>query len=125
MDCFIITESWFKKELSDNQYYIGGCDLLRLDREFTAPGAKTGGGGLVIYTATDVNVTHYEEANINNKDLELLYIQIKKGNYKTLNIISLYRPPDGNVDTFTKAITKLTMYICKKTGHRDFRDRRL
>ena len=115
IDCFVVTESWLKESLDDNQVAINNYNISRLDRDLTAPDAKTKGGGLLIYTATNVCVKHFPDCNISNRDIELMYIQINKGNYKTLNIISVYRPPDGKLEVFLEKLTALILKINGKT----------
>ena len=89
IDCFRITESWLKDKLKDNQIAINNYNFIRHDRDVDSGNTKSKGGGLFIYTASDVRPTQFSDTKLSNRDIELLSIQINKGNYKTLNIVSI------------------------------------
>ena len=86
---------------------IEGYNFCRLDRDLSLPGAKTCGGGVVTYIANDIAYIEKKDKNICNINMEVQYIILNKANCKTLHLFNIYRPPDGNIDTFFKMLTTL------------------
>ena len=93
---------------TDIMLSIEGKKCFRLDRSNgIVNGVKPAlGGGLVCYVdnklATDCAIL--ESVCTTSPDIELLTVQLDQPLHKIRYIYTIYRPPDGNVDTFYQNI---------------------
>lgn len=64
------------------------------------------GGGIAAYvhSSLKVDTLKYEELNQSDQDIEIFVVNINKKCSKAITVITLYRPPQGNV---TKCVEKL------------------
>lgn len=94
IDILCLNESWLNQSISNDQIRIDEYKVYRLDRT-----VKRKGGGLCtyIYGTHKVNAHKYDELNTSNSDLEMLILEIQQKCTKPRVIISVYRPPQGNV----------------------------
>ena len=64
------------------------------------------GGGVCTYIRNDIPHDAYSLSNLNRSDehIEVQIVVICKPNMKKIIFMNVYRPPDGNTDTFTDAL---------------------
>ena len=105
IDCFTLSKTWLRDKLPDSQYQVPGYNILRIDHDTTQPESNSKGGGLLMYIAEDIACSSPLDIGYNDKDLELQYTLISKGNFKQIHLLNLYRPPDGDIDTFMEYLT--------------------
>ena len=73
-----------------------GYNLVRQDRHVNSPRK---GGGLCVYLKNNLAYEIVgENATRVTKDYEVLGVVIKPPNMKKINILRVYRPPEGNVN---------------------------
>ena len=96
-----INETRLDSTISDNEVYLPGCELIRLDR-------NRNGGGVCCYVRSNLN---YRIRNdLMNDNLEFLTIEISKPRSKPLIISTRYKPPDSPVsvyDDFEELVAKI------------------
>lgn len=97
-DIVIFSESWLHPNVSDCLLHVEGYNCLRFDRQVeVAQGQIKKGGGICAYLKDTPSYEIHSSLNISNADLELFTFSIIRENQKRLNILSLYRPPTGNL----------------------------
>lgn len=88
-----ITESWLNPITPSSLVNISGYNLLRNDR------LRCRGGGTCLYIRNDLEHESPQKP-INDKNIEIQMVNIlgKEGGqeYKTISIVLVYRPPNGN-----------------------------
>ncbi|KAL9968992.1 hypothetical protein ACROYT_G021146, partial [Oculina patagonica] len=91
LDILVITETFFSSNTPEQLYNIPGFDLHRKDRQ-------TGkGGGIAIYTNTDLNIKH--RTDLEEPDLEVLWLEVFPfKSKKPLLMAGVYRPPSVKAD---------------------------
>ena len=111
LDVLCISETWLHKRIADEQIVCKGYNLIRLDRERN--NAAIRGGGLCIFIKEQYSFVECVEtcSNMSNSDIELQTIQIKLKFTRPIFIANLYRPPNGNVEVFSKALHTLLTHI--------------
>ena len=101
-DIIIITETWLKKLVPSSAIGIEGYNVIRQDRHCHE---SKKGGGICIYLRTDIVYEILDECTAVNDDFEILGSKIKIGNIKPMYLLSIYRPPKGNIESFFKFLT--------------------
>ena len=92
-----LTESHLKDRGNDHEIHIDGFSLIRSDRSVRE------GGGIVSYVKD--NLTISDEYNDSDSMNELLCIYINEIN---IALITLYRPPDSTMDSFTWSLRRIS-----------------
>ena len=63
---------------------------------------KVGGGGVFVLVKDDINSLEYTLKDLTDNDCEIVWAQIRLPGSKLLNIASIYRPPNSNLQTMIK-----------------------
>ena len=87
--------------------YIPGHQLLRIDRKWTnLRGQTKKGGGVCCYINNNLNFSYLElnDLNCSNQNCEMLHVIIEQPFIKKCILINIYRPPQGNIETFTESL---------------------
>lgn len=100
----VITESWLHSLVSDSLISKEGYYLYRLDRQtLTQHGTVKQGGGVCIYIRNCFAGS--------KPDYEMFHLRLSKGYHNKINLIDLYRPPDGNykacIDELERVCTEI------------------
>ena len=99
-----LNETRLVSSISDELLTIDGYDIIHADR-------NRNGGGVFIYIRCHVN---YEKLpDLIPTGLEAVCLEIKQANSRSFIISSIYRPPSGPVEIFSK-IEKLIDLVDNK-----------
>ena len=103
------SETWLHSQLPDTLFHLSkDYTLLRLDRAWNdnnnpnTPPKKGGGVCSFIRNNLDFSENTYSYLNRSTKDIEMQWISVLQKPNKTILIANCYRPPQGNIDSFTK-----------------------
>ena len=113
IDVLCLTETWLHNMYSDVMATIEGKKCFRWDRSNGVKNGveKTRGGGLMCYVddriASDCSIL--KPLCITSPDIELLAVKLAQASHKTRYILTIYRPPCGNVDTFFKTLENVLL----------------
>ena len=116
-----LSETWLKPNISDSLINILGYNLLRNDRQTQhLNGQNKRGGGIVVYCRNDLNLIQLTGPpfTISNEYIETIVTLFQEKMTKKCYIITLYRPPNGDVEDFCEQIDKL----CKSLPDRENSD---
>ena len=97
---YCITETWLKSNIHDSLLHKDGYNLFRLDRKtLNKKGFIKRGGGILIYTDISINVKAMDNADCIScdPDAEIYTLCINLPHTRPIYIITLYRPPEGDV----------------------------
>ena len=114
---FCITESWLKPNMDSFFLAIGGFKTFRNDRQITnRNGFLKRGGGILIYAHSDLDTRPLsdESLNFSDENIELLTTQIILPFTRPLYILTVYRPPTGNVEFFIEKIQQICDQLPKR-----------
>ena len=106
-DIFTISETWLNHLVEDKLVSIQGYSLVRADRKAKRPNGQVKvGGGLGIYTKTDLQIdsNKYINLNISTNHLELQWAIITRPHTKSILIGNVYRPPSSNLSEALKEL---------------------
>ena len=105
-DILCLNETKIDSTVATSEISIPGYKTFRQDR-------SCHGGGVLIYASE--HLTTKKQANISNKALEILWVEIKRKKAKSLYVCSLYRPPikGNNVELVEKYKTFLNSSFSK------------
>ena len=102
---FTISESWLGEAIPDKAVEIRGYNTARLDRSWRDEGRVNmqnpkKGGGLVCYVKEGIKYSEsiLKHLNTSCKDIEMQWLKISMDNVRPIVIVSVYRPPQGNID---------------------------
>ena len=95
-DILIFTETWLTKSILSSALHINGFNLVRQDRVNVS---KKSGAGIVCYINSEMDYT-VSNSSVVSSDYEILGIEVKPKNVRTLHVFGIYRPPDGKVENF-------------------------
>ncbi|XP_065658943.1 uncharacterized protein LOC136083470 [Hydra vulgaris] len=93
-----LTETWCTSADSslDNNFKIHGYNLISLGRK-----TKKRGGGLIIYVKENLRYFVRHDMSISDVNIEVLTIEILSNKTKNIVISCCYRPPTGEINTFS------------------------
>ena len=97
---YCLTETWLKPNISDSFLYKKDFNAFRLDRKvLNQNGFIKRGGGILIYTKSMLTVSPMQNnvCIVSNANAEFYTICIKLPHTRPIYIVTLYRPPDGDV----------------------------
>lgn len=103
VDILGICETFLDHEIPDELVKLDGFNFERRDRVGKA------GGGVITYLSETVN--YKRRRDLENSDIETIWLEILVPNSKSFLYCSAYRPPSANttwVDLFTTEINKAT-----------------
>ena len=107
---FCITGSWLKPNRDSSFLAIAGFKIFRNDRKITNQnGFLKRGGGILIYAHSDLDTRPLsdESLNFSDENIELLTTQIILPFTRPLYILTVYRPPAGNIEFFIEKIQQI------------------
>ena len=93
---------------------MNNMNVFRLDRSWTdGKGLLKKGGGVAVYvnarwstyTSIDINSTY------STPDIEALAISVKKPGRRHMWILTVYRPPNGNISEFLVKLNNMVTNI--------------
>ena len=114
---FCITESWLKPNMDSSFLVIAGFKIFRNDRKITNRNVfLKRGGGILIYAHSDLDTRPLsdESLNFSDENIELLTTQIILPFTRPLYILSVYRPPAGNIEFFIEKIQQICDQLPKR-----------
>ena len=98
-----INETWLDHTISDGEVHIEGYSLLRRDKVRHK-------GGVLVYI--DKSVEFVEMKELQNGDIESLWVKIKPHKSKAFLFCSCYRPPNAeNEKTFLEGFQNMLMSV--------------
>lgn len=97
IDILAINETKLNDNVSDNEVYLSGYEIIRRDR------TSNGGGGVCFYIRSGINYKIRSDLNI--PDLENLCIEINKPRSTPFLVNTWYRPPGSPVSIFSSLET--------------------
>ena len=99
-----ISETWLTKALPDNVISLSGFNIYRRDRNYFTPTTTQikKGGGICLYIRDTLNgtVKELKDMNVCNTYVECQWLQISFPNQLNIIIGNVYRPPQGNVESY-------------------------
>ncbi len=95
IDVLCLTETWLNDSVCDNEVFIDGYNLCRLDRIFDMEH-----GGILCYVKD--GIVFKERCDLHNDDIEALWIEITLPHTKPLLLGTVYRQPDSKADYLDK-----------------------
>ena len=103
-DVLCLTETWLHEHYSDDIVSMQGKKLYRWDRSNGRPNGvnKARGGGLACYLDDSLSSSSQllHPLCVTTPDIELLTVKIAQKSHKTRYMLTVYRPPDGDIDSF-------------------------
>ena len=104
-----ISETWLNEKLPSEFYKLtNNYTFLRNDRNWSDEGHLNikKGGGVALYVKNSLNYSDVDfiHLNTNNKNIESQWVSIKQPNSRTILIGNVYRPPQGNIETFIQVL---------------------
>lgn len=100
-DVIILTESWLRSEISDNQICLDNYNIARKDR-------PTRAGGIVIYIRSEYTFKIIDD--IPSNGTEQLWLSVYSDNVK-ICIGGLYRVPNGSVREFLELFEECLSHV--------------
>ena len=92
-DIFAISESWLDCTISNTDMGIDGYIIERKDRNLM-------GGGIACYVRS--NLTHVRRTDLENEQLEIMWLEIKLNKSKPWLVGVVYRPPSSYSEFFQR-----------------------
>lgn len=93
-----VAETWLSSSVTDSDLFLSNFSVFRHDR-------PTRGGGVVILVDRRF-VSHFENSLINDS-VEFIHVSLDRSFAKPLQIICVYRPPSGSLDSFLEQLSRL------------------
>ena len=121
IDVFTISESWLSKAVPDRVIECMNYNVVRLDRGWSETGNDNAlpkrGGGLLNFIRSDLKYsdTKYEQLNVSCKDIEMLWVALEIKNMRSIVVVTIYRPPQGD----SKRCNKLLNEAFEKANLKD------
>ena len=118
---FGLVETWLKPNINNSLIDMPGYYTFRNDRQSLRQDGQTKrGGGILVFCKNNLNVTQLTGIpfTVSNEDIESLVTVFKENYTKKCYIITVYRPPNGDVDVFCDQLDKL----CKSLPDRENSD---
>ena len=107
-----LSETWLHDKHPSSLFILNSSfDFIRQDRNWKDPNCDTikKGGGLGLYINNNLQYSDstFTHLNRNNRDIEAQWISILQKPNKVILICNIYRPPQGNVETFIDTMDNL------------------
>ena len=110
----VITESWLKPDIPNTLIDIEGYATYRYDRSYNNDkGHLKRGGGILVYVRDTLSFDTLNGGlfNVSSSDIEFTTLCIKRPHTKRLYLISIYRPPNGNVKTAISTLENSLKFV--------------
>ena len=104
-----INETWLNDKIDDDEKSFDGYLNFRADR--TAESSKKGGGGLLFYCNSELDIIGLPEYTRCNPNIECLWIGLQLVNTKLIVIGLIYRPPSGKVEQFIEELEDICLNL--------------
>ena len=114
---FCITESWLKPDMDSSFLAIAGFTIFRNDRKITNRNVfLKRGGGILTYAHSDLDTRPLSDGSLkfSDENIELLTTQIILPFTRPLYILTVYRPPTGNIEFFIEKIQQICHQLPKR-----------
>ena len=103
------SETWLSEALPTMLFELSSeYTFLRNDRnwsENTGMNVKKGGGlGIYIHNGLNFSETSHNNLNCSIRDIEMQWISIKQPHSKLILVGNVYRPPQGNIESFMQVL---------------------
>ena len=107
LELLSFSESWFKCEDDEGDWQFSGYTRYRLDRQVLVDDHIKTGGGVCIYIKhyVDHDYNFFPNVFASDEIIEVQNLLISKPHMKKIIVINVYRPPEGDKQTF---ITRLS-----------------
>jgi len=102
LDVLSINETWLGCDISNDELLVSGYNFHRVDRP-----TKRGGGVLLLVKN---ELESHTENVIIDSDIELVHISLSRNFCKPLQLVSVYRPHGGSVNSFTDALDRFISF---------------
>lgn len=89
IDIFCLSETFLTDEFSNFELNIPNYDFIRKDR-------GSHGGGLIIYTKSDISCIHREDLEVDG--IEMLWLEVRNNKQKPILLCYVYRPPSATIE---------------------------
>lgn len=98
IDVLVLSETWLHANINDSLIYNENYKVYRLDRKVKLPsGVVKKGGGLCMFIRNNIKVEHDQAFFLSDGDIEVMHLNLKKGFESRINVVGIYRPPNGNL----------------------------
>ena len=105
----VFTETWLNNSIHGSLLHWDNFQLVRLDRERIR---DKKGGGVCIYVKSSISFEIVDNfSHLLKKNMEFIYLRIKPHMQKPINLLGIYRPPDGDCKVFLQHITDMIKQI--------------
>ena len=114
---FCITESWLKPNMDSSFLAITGFNIFRNDRKvMNRNGFLKRGGEILLYANSDLDVRPLsdESLNFSDENIEMLATQVILPFTRPLYILTVYRPPVGNIELFIGRLQQICDQLPKR-----------
>jgi hypothetical protein len=95
-DVYALTETWLTNDIHDSEMFPNGYCVYRKDREETCVTDRA--GGLLLAVTKELQSRRRHDLEPND---EILVCEIKHSKHKKIAVVLCYRPPSGDMNTFT------------------------
>ena len=102
IDIFCLNETYLNHSISHEELHNSGYSFVRADR--TDAAGKHDGGEVLVYYNSRYEVKLYENGVNCSSHVDTAWMSIKLKNTRDIMLCSLYRPPDGNIDSCLREI---------------------
>ena len=104
-----LSETWLNDKIPNNILKLSNdYSIFRNDRTWSEEGntEPKKGGGVALYIKNTLKFSEntYKHLNTSNKDIESQWITIMIPNSKPILISNIYRPPQGNIESFNQVL---------------------
>ncbi|XP_071963444.1 uncharacterized protein [Antedon mediterranea] len=110
-DIFCITETWLNSSIENNEIWINGYEICRLDRQLSQSG-----GGVLCYIKNGIRFK--EIYNFRVETIEALWVEFNLPYSKPLLLGNIYRPPSAKAEYLNELDTMFQQ--CTSTYNDDF-----
>ena len=86
IDILGLCETFLNENFSENEFHLTNFQMFRKDR-------TTYGGGILVYVKSDYPC--WQRSDLENDNLETLWLEIKPDNQKSFLLCYVYRPPNS------------------------------
>ena len=122
LDVFTLSETWLHEAIPDSMLHIQKFSLSRMDRRWRDKGTDRAkrGGGLLCYVREGIQYsdTKYKDLNVSCGDLEMQWLFLSLQQVRPIDVVNVYRPPQGDYKNCCSLITEAFM----KAGLKDNTD---
>ena len=114
-----LTETWLKSTSQNSLIQMEGYTLTRQDRSRTHYTRAKHGGGLAIYSSSDISIDTniLQHLNTCNDHIESQWVILRPTNMKKIALGNIYRPPSGDQQIFITSLQEALVHITTLKKH--------